>query len=375
MNTPANFRERIRPNSALFVKRSLLGPGKLYVKKGVEVKPQDELGSYHLSAGFASVSLSDSLGVSKKGAEKYLQRKKGEKIFKGELLALKKGLFSKKILISPTDGVIEEYDQISGDLRLRFLPKQLTLTSGVYGIIEEVNNEIGEVVIRCLVDEIFAVFGSGRERAGILEIVGNKSNVLTKQQLNPDMKGHILLTGALVYKEALHRAVEYGISGIITGGLNARDFVAIAGSIDPKRRLGTDIGTSVVALEGFGPIPLGLDIERVLNSYVGKFVFVNGNSTRLLLPALSADSIMALRKVVIPAHRIPEHQPDIKVEEIKVGSTVRIIWPPYVGSQGKVQGVDKLETQLPSGISTILLTVETNMRRIKVPYTNVELIS
>lgn len=375
MNTPANFRERIRPNSALFVKRSLLGPGKLNVKKDMEVKPQDELGSYHLSAGFASVSLADSLGVSKKGAEKYLQRKKGEKIFKGELLALKKGLFSKKILVSPTDGVIEEYDQISGDLRLRFLPRQLTLTSGVYGIIEEVNNEIGEVVIRCLVDEIFAVFGSGRERAGILEIVGNKSNVLTKQQLNPDMKGHILLTGALVYKEALHRAVEYGISGIITGGLNARDFVAIAGSIDPKRRLGTDVGTSVVALEGFGPIPLGLDIERVLNSYLGKFVFVNGNSTRLLLPALSSDSIMALRKVVIPAHRIPEHQPDIKVEEVKVGSIVRIIWPPYVGSQGKVQGVDKLETQLPSGISTILLTVETNMRRIKVPYTNVELIS
>src|SRR5207247_585670 len=113
--------------------------GQIFVSKDWEVAPHDIIGKSVVSAGFSAVNLARKLSVSPQEAEKYIQRPVGSTIFKGELLAFKKGTFFKKIITAPTDGIIDSYDKTSGELRLKFLPREVPLTAGVYGIVDDVN--------------------------------------------------------------------------------------------------------------------------------------------------------------------------------------------------------------------------------------------
>ena len=256
-----------------------------------------------------------------------------------------------------------------------FLPKEIPLTAGVVGIVDDVNHETGEVVIRTLVDEIYGVFGSGKERSGTLEILGNSGDLLQPSQIKESMKQHIMVTGALIYGEALRKAAGFGLYGIITGGLNATDYKAIINSIDPKSKIGSDVGFSLIATEGFGPVPIGEEVYTLLKKYQGKFVIIHGNTNRLLLPSSNSDSILFLRKVALPYFRTPAVAPELDVRQLKLGSKVRIIWPPFMGAVGVVSTIDQTITKLDSGVSTYLLTVETQSRKIRLPYTNIELTS
>lgn len=374
MRLTANKRIRMIPNIALRVRRQLEGKGKLAVLQGEEVTPSDVLGKYEIALGFASFNLANTLGVSAGRAREYLVKQMGNRVYKNELIAEKKGFFGNRSMIAPTDGILEQYDPITGMLRMRYLPKEGTLASGVYGIVEEVNHQAGEVIIKTMATEIYGVYGSGVERFGSVHVLDGKGNLVLEGQLKAEYKGTIIVGGALVYSKTLQKALSLKISGIISGGFNSRDFRSITGLIEPAKQIGTDIGTSVLATEGFGAIPMGDDIFKVIVKYEGKSIFLNGNTARILLPALDSDSIIALKKIALPNKRLPEHRPELTIEDISLGSRVRIIWPPFMGVQGKVLGIDESPTVLPSGISTYLLTVETPTRKVKIPYPNIELI-
>lgn len=373
MSLVANYRCRIRSDSIIFVKRSTRGMGKLSVKKGQEVAPEQILGKFHLKAGFGSVNLAKSLGVSFDDAPQYLQRKKGEKIFKGELLAFKKGIFKKKVVTAPTDSIVSDYNFSNGELLLEYLPRDQQLIAGVFGIVDDVNNSAGEVLIKTMVHEVFGIAGSGIDRSGVLFLSNGKENLMNKYQVHSNWKNHIVVAGALVYTEAIQQAIQFGVQGIITGGINARDFTAIAGGVY-SQNLGTDVGTSIVVTEGFGPVPIGDDIYNLLKIYQGKFIFINGNLAKILLPVLNEDSIITLRKTFLPKEKKVSNIPQLEVDSLKIGDKVRVIWPPYQGVQGKIIGIDKTPTSLPSGISTFMVTLETPRIKIKVSYTNIELI-
>jgi len=53
---------------------------------------------------------------------------------------------------------------------------------------------------------------------------------------------------------------------------------------------------------------------------------------------------------------------------------VRIIGNSYLGEQGKVIALDQSLTLMLSNISSILATIETKRRKIKVPVVNLEII-
>lgn len=382
MNLVANLKERVKLNSILRIKKILDGVGSFNAIVKQEVEPQDILGEFQLSAGYTNINVAKNLNLSPEQAKRCLQKRIGERIYKGELLASKTGILGNKIITSPTDGILENYNLDSGELRMKYLPKKVQLTAGVYGIVEEVDKTNSYVMIKTMAHEVFGLFGSGKERSGILNVINNRSNLMSQDQVRKgNFKGHIIALGALIYREAIQEAVTAGVVGIISGGLNAKDFSAMTGSIYssnkhfPNEKLVSDIGISVLATEGFGPIPLGDDIFSKLKEYDGKYVFINGNLARVILPVLVPDIIMKLRNVVLPPNAKFFNQQAQEVGEISAGCKVRLIWPPFVGAQGSVVSVDKSATILPSGISTYMITVKTPLRKIKVPYPNVELIS
>src|SRR5258708_4083442 len=163
MEIVATLRPRIKLNTVTHIKRSLLGSGKLTVVKNQEVAPHDILGKSVFSSGFSSVNLTKALKVDPSEGQKYLQRALGKVIYKGELLGFKKGLMSSRQVLAPTDGLIDRYDPKSGEVRLKFLPKENPLAAGVFGIVDQVDQTKGEVLIKTMVTEIYGLYGSGIE--------------------------------------------------------------------------------------------------------------------------------------------------------------------------------------------------------------------
>lgn len=378
MDLKANYRVRIKPNQVVHIRRTISGKGSLKVSKNQEVTPDDIIGVYIIEAGFSAVNLAKELGVSPSEALRYLKVPIGRTIFKGELLAYKKGFFSEKIITAPTDGLIDEYNPKSGELRMKFLTKELPLASGVFGKVDSVDNARGEVTIRTLVTQVYGVFGSGIERSGILHHIGGSSSLVSGLEIKPGMSKQVIIGGALAYGEALRKAAVVGISGIICGGFNLNDYISIVGSLNAHSRLGTDVGISLMATEGFGLLPIGNDIFELTKQYSGRYVFINGNLNQLLLPSANSDSILTVRKTalpILPLSKVPAIKPDLTIVDIKIGDRVRIIWPPFMGAQGRVTSIDKKVTVIESGISTYLLTVETPRQMLKVPFTNVEVIT
>ncbi len=373
MNNLVSLRKRVEKDAVTLVTRVLKGKGVLFVKEGQQVSPDEIIGEASISSGFRIINLAHLLAVTPHQVEKYLVGKLNKRIFKGELLAYKKDwLFGKKVITSPTDGVLDFFNQETGEVRIAFLPKKSKLPAGVHGLVEEVDKEKGQVKIKTLVSRIYGMFGSGHFRDGTLHILSKQDNLIAKSEVQKDYDGYILVGGSLFFKETIAAAISNGVSGIITGGIEAKDYRSMAGGhlMFPKK-LDNDIGISVVVCEGFGSIPLGEDIFEVLSEYEGKFVFIDGNKGMISLPSPYSSSLEKVKGTKLSNSE--ESLPADKTE-LRIGLKVRIIGNSYPGEQGKLVAIDQSPTLLPSGLRISLATVETKRRKLQVPVANLEVI-
>lgn len=370
---------RVEKDAIVRVKRILRGKGQFRVKVGQEVSPSEIIGSAALSAGFRILNLASLLSISPQDVKKYLVKKIGDRIYQDELLAYKRAwlLMGKKVITSPTDGTLDFLNERTGELRINLLPRKRDLPAGVYGVIEEVDEEKGEVVVRTEASLIHGVFGSGKLREGILHVLGKKDSLVSKEAIVSDYEGYVLVGGSLFHKDTVSHAISNEVSGLITGGLNAEDYRGMdSGRLVFPKRLDTDIGLSVVVCEGFGSIPIGSDIFKILSEYEGKFVFIDGNKALITLPSFSSSSLVKIKKTHLPA---VQNAPDNLTEErenreLKQGLFVRVVGNSYLGEQGKVLAINDSLTLLPSGVRSVLATIETARRKIQVPVANLEVI-
>ncbi|MCL5784583.1 MAG: hypothetical protein M1142_04505 [Patescibacteria group bacterium] len=362
------------------VVRTLKGKGDFIVRVGQEVMPAEIIGSATFSSGFRTLNLSSLLSVPPAQAEKYLKRRIGEKIYKGELLALKQGwLAGKMVITSPTDGVLELVNNRTGELKISFLPKKVDLPAGVYGVVEGINPEKGQVIIRTEVSRVHGVCGSGRSRDGSLHVLGEKDDLISENKLEANYDGQVLVGGSFIYKDGISAAISSEVSGIITGGISAEDYKGIAGGyLAFPKKFPNDIGVSIVVCEGFGSIPMGQDIFGFLAEYEGKFVFIDGDKATITLPSLISSSLTKVKNTKLPPFQADDLSAGLDqvlaASELGVGFNVRVVGSSYCGEQGKVLAIDDSLTLLPSRVRAYLATVETKTRKIRVPVANLEII-
>lgn len=378
MSLYSPLRKRVERDCIVRVFKNLMGIGKINVALGQEVTPSDIIGSGSISAGFRVINLATQLSIPPNQVEKYLTKSMGQTIYKDELLAQKKGfLGNQKVITAPADGVLDYLNPKSGELRMTFLPKKADLPAGVYGIVEGIDNQKGQIVIKIQATLIHGVFGSGRPRDGELHILSKRDELLGPSHISPEHSGRILVTGSLIFKEAISQAISSGVSGIISGGMNSKDYKSMAGGrlIFPKK-LDNDIGISIVVCEGFGSIPIGEDIYSVLEGHNGKYVSIDGNKGIVYLPSFESKSMSRVRSTALKPLTAAAINYDSEgvITDLNLGMMVRVIGNTYPGLQGKVIAIDKTETLLPSGIKTYLVTVESKRRKIQVPVANLEVI-
>lgn len=374
---------RVKKDVVVRIHRRLKGKGLLNISEGQEVIPSDIIGTSLISKGFRIIKLAQQLLVAPAEVEKYLKRPLGQRIYQGELLAQRSGgLFGgKKIVTAPTDGVLDFLNPKTGELRMTFLPKKEDLPAAVYGIVDNVDKSSGQVIIKTQVSLIYGIFGSGKIRDGILQIIGKRDELVGKSFISQKLDGQIIVGGSLVLRDAISASISAGVAGIITGGLNAKDYQAMAGGrlIFPKK-LDTDMGISIVVCEGFGSVPIGEDIYEILKKFEGKFVSIDGNANVIYLPIFESNSIDKVKKTHLPPIQDPGmtsysfNKVDEQIVQLKIGYKVRVIGNSYIGEQGQIVALDKTETVMPSGVKTHLATIETRRRKIQVPVANLEVI-
>lgn len=382
MNQLASFRKRIDKDVIVRLKRSLKGSGKILVALGQEVTPSDIIGSSMSSSGFRILELAKSLDVPPSKVSGYLKKIVGQRVYKDELLAYKSGgIFSgKKIVTAPTDGILDFINPKTGEIRLTFFPKKSDLPAGVYGIVEYTNPASGMVIIKTQVSRIWGMFGSGKLRDGNLLISSARDSLINKSEISFKNEGHILVSGSLISRDDISRAISNNVAGIISGGINARDYKAVAGGrLNFQGKNENDIGVSIIVCEGFGLVPVGEDIFNMLLKFNGKFVSLDGNKALVNLPSFESKSMTYVRNSHLPPLKIESDQ-DLKqsqtgrLGQLEIGSFVRVVGNTYQGEQGKIVAIDRTMTLLPSSIKAYLVTVETKRRKIKVPVANIEII-
>lgn len=377
-NFETTARVRVLENTVLHVKRVVpTSGGKISVRVGDEVLPGDVLGTGEHMAGFMVVRIASELKVGPKQVPKLLKRQVGQTIYEGELLAENPGTFGlgKKILLSPVDGLIDFYDPQSGDVRLKLMPKTNKIASGVFGIVDKVDKTTGEIVIRTQASLVYGVFGSGREREGMIQVLGMPGDLISSKQITAELSGKIVIGGGVIFLDAIEKARNVGISGMITGGINAEDYKTTSGGEwFPIKKRWSDIGLTLIVTEGFGAIPIGTDIFTVLQKFHGRYGIVDGNRGRVILPSHQEDCMINIRKVKLPMGLGVEPTSVTKITSVKAGMKARVISPLYLGVQGIVESVDKTPTVLPSGLSAFLVTVATQQQKMRIPLENLEII-
>lgn len=380
MSLLINSRKRIIKAQVIFIKRQLSDSGEILVSVGQDVSPAEIIGRSFVSAGFRTLNLSTPLGISPAEVKKYLKRQIGQNIFKDELLAMKKGglLVSERIVVAPTDGQLESLDEKTGDIKINFLPHKVDLPAAVYGVVEQIDKQKSEIIIKTQATRVYGLFGTGKQREGTLKILGGRSNLTGRINIPQNINTHIIVTGGLVYSGALAEAIALGAHGIITGGINGSDYRGIeSGRLLFPGRTGTDIGMGLVVCEGFGSVPLGEDIYNVLSEYNNQFAIIDGNRGEIILPSCQSDCMIDIKKVALPPNlkqEIIEPLPVVEAINLSVGQSVRVISSPHMGDQGRVLAIDSLPTLLDSKIRTYLVTVNTKSKKLRMPYLNLEVI-
>ncbi len=342
---------RIQKVNKKIISRKLPGRGKIFVEVGEQVTPADLLGEYKQAAGFHIVNTALQLGVAPNKAANYIIRKVGEHIFKGEILAERKQMFKKESdrVYASIDGTIDNINEKTGQIMFKITKKAEGIPAGVWGKVVNISDS-ASVDIETQVVQIQGKLGRGFEREGSIKIIASKHEVIKEHMIKEEHAGKILIGGSMLPKTAIARAINLGVMGIITGGIDYQDLIAIGEQ--------SDIGITIIALEGYGTISINSDLYDQLMKYENYYSFINGQDHTLVIPLDKTD------------------EKEIKKEEdknITVDTKVRIVFDQDIGQIGSVTQLIENYT-FRSGITAPALKIAYNNNEYVIPQSNVEIL-
>ena len=336
--------------------------GEVLVEAGAAVQAEDVVAKADLPGNVQLLNVANLLSVPAEEITEYMLKPIGETIAKDEIIATTKGLFGlfKSQARSPIDGTIEAVSDVTGQVILREPPIPVEVKAYTDGTVTEISANEG-VTVETYGTYIQGIFGVGGETIGNLTVaVSSPSDGLTAEQILPEHRDHILVGGSLVTTEAIQKAIQQGVKGIIAGGIDDADLrellgyelgVAITGS--------EEIGITLVITEGFGSVAMAEQTFDLLKTRGGMKTSING-ATQIRAGVVRPEIVIPL--VSDATETIAEK--DGSVEGIlEVGSSVRIIREPYFGKLGRV-------TELPVELQN--LETEAQVRVLRVELENGE---
>jgi hypothetical protein len=353
-------------------RRLLSLPGIVLVTAGETVRANQPVARAELPGKVYPLNLANQLGVAPDEIHEYLIKKAGDSVHKDEVLAENKPLIKwfKTEVLSPITGIVESLSTVTGQVLLREPSRVLELLGYVDGLIVEVIPLQG-VVVETNCSLVQGIFGIGGETRGEIVIaVTSPDEVLTPRHLTPAMKGKVVVGGSFISSEALTRAKEVGVAGLVIGGIHDKDLRALLGYDLGVAITGTEqVGFTLILTEGFGTIPMAGKTFNLLSAHAGQQASISG-----------ATQIRA--GVIRPEIIIPKGTSGTQVvaavaerEGIRIGDQVRVIRDPLFGKIGVVASLPSNLQKIPTESDVRVMEVRfPDGSRAMIPRTNIELI-
>ena len=332
--------------------------GEVLVEAGVTVKAEDVVAKADLPGNVQLLNVANLLSVPPEEVAEHMLKSVGAAVSEDEIIATTKGLFGlfKSQARSPIDGTIESVSDITGQVILREPPIPVEVKAYTDGTVTATLPNEG-VTVETYGTYIQGIFGIGGETIGDLTVVAESSgDALTAEQIQPEHRDNILVGGSLVTTEAIQKAIQNGVKGIIAGGIDDADLrellgyelgVAITGS--------EEIGITLVITEGFGSIAMAEQTFTLLKAREGMKTSING--------ATQIRAGVVRPEILIPftpdAAASASNAADGAAEGLlEVGSSVRIIREPHFGKLGRV-------TELPVELQNLETEAQVRVLRVE----------
>ncbi|HSS31099.1 MAG TPA: hypothetical protein VLL06_08785 [Nitrospiraceae bacterium] len=355
-------------------RRMLSLPGNVLVTSGETVRANQAVARAELPGKVYPLNLANQLSVAPDEIHDYLIKKVGDPIQKDEILAENKPLMKwfKTEILSPVTGVVESVSPVTGQVLLREPPRVFELLGYVDGRIVEVIPQQG-VVVETNCSLVQGIFGIGGETRGeIVMAVTSPDEELSTRLFTADMKGKVVVGGSFISSEALARAKELGVAGVVIGGIHDKDLRALLGYDLGVAITGTEqVGFTLILTEGFGSIPMAGKTFALLSAHAGQPASISG-ATQIRAGVIRPEIIIPKgtgAPIASGASAVPER------EGIRIGDQVRIIRDPLFGKLGEV-------ASLPSNLQKIPTESEVRVMGVRfadgsttmIPRANIELI-
>ncbi|MDQ1280695.1 MAG: hypothetical protein QG670_1958 [Thermoproteota archaeon] len=362
--------------------RRLPLPGEVLVNKGDKVSYNTEVARLNTPGKFKIIQASDILETKPDFThlEPYMLKKVGDHVEKGEIIAQRKTLFGllNKVCIAPTSGTIEHVSDLfylAGQVMIREPPIPRSVYSYISGTVVDVIPKEGAIIETCGA-YIQGIFGVGGEQHGEINVlVDSPDDVLTADIIGNDCRGKILVGGSKIDEEALHRAVDVGVNGIVVGGIKDKDITDFLGyEIGVAITGQEEIGLTLIVTEGFGMMRMANKTFQLLKRFEGKLACING-TTQIRAGVIRPEIIIPREDLNPSVVKKTEKESEVPTEGIRLGVLVRIVVPPNFGALGKVTRIpiELQKTEIESEVRVLEVELE-DERRVTVPRTNVELI-
>jgi hypothetical protein len=281
-----------------------------------------------LPSAFRIVALARLLDVSIAEVESCLQVKLGDAVREGDVIARRGGFLGRSVK-SPIDGIVTARG--GGRVIIEAPPTPYELRAYIPGTVLHVEDN-RRVVIETSGAVIQGSWGLGGESAGVLkDVAGRAAAPLRARAIDASCHGAVLIAGVTRDREALERAQDVEVRGIVTGGLRP-ELIALVGQLP----------FPMIVTEGVGDVPMIREIFDLLKENEGEEASIGAQRTW--------DRGAGRPEVIIP-------KPDRKAPvdegnrggEITVGTRVRIVRAPRLGAVGTVVGLPPYGRRIETG--------------------------
>ena len=355
--------QRIVKGTTYVLERKLPAQGTIYAKLGDEVKPETVIGESKVSAGFRIFRLNELLNTSPAKAKKYLRRTMGSRVYQGDVVAEAPKSFGLRHVqfISPIDGVLQHYNEQSGQLTMQFAPVTFRLPAGSNGTVVQIQPD-DSAFIETHASLLFGSFTAGKMREGTLRLIAELHEPISAQAIDSRLAGYVIAGGSLVTKDVINRALAVGVRGIVCGGIAAQDLLAISGELNSQE----DVGLTLLITSGLGQMAMEQSTYEFLKEHQEQHVFLVPKEKMLVVPIPAAEAAL------------DGADPQVKKEymQLKVGDTVRLLSSPKTGEVAEVKQI--LDPERVDGSRMVLahcLLQRQTGDTIKIPITNVEIVT
>lgn len=342
------------------------------MKAGDQVSPDSVIARALLPGNLQTIKLAEKLGIDPQDIPSVCKVKVGDSLSKGTMVAESKGFFGlgKQKVDSDVDGVVEAISEVSGSIFVREASIPIDINSYISGTIESIMPEEGAVV-ETRGAMVQGIFGIGGERTGTIRVAVNGPNdILDANSILDSDAGKILIGGSGVTFEALLRATEKGVQGLVCGGVKDSDLVKFLGYDIGVAITGTEaISLSLLVTEGFGFLSMASRTFDLFKSLEGKMGSING-ATQIRAGVIRPEVIVPLTSDFSTSHVAG------KPLELTIGTPVRVIREPYFGRLGTVTDLPAQLMELESGTTVRVLKAKIDGEgEVLVPRANVEIIA